>query len=152
MVSSQANRGTDLLEFPNPFLMKVLWVYCLTELHVKHNSTFVNDDSNYTSKEQQYTCYENSLVSVTLYPHVRLLSLLTSECRIGFRFGPVYFIFNLCCGTLGTAATTGLLYQPRMIGEGDCGEIGGMKSGRGNRSTRRKPASAPLRPPQTSHD
>jgi hypothetical protein len=28
---------------------------------------------------------------------------------------------------LGTAATTGLLYQPRMIGDGDCGEIGGMK-------------------------
>jgi hypothetical protein len=32
---------------------------------------------------------------------------------------------------LGTAATTGLLYQPRMIGEGDCGEIDGMKIGRG---------------------
>jgi hypothetical protein len=26
----------------------------------------------------------------------------------------------------GTAATTGLLYQPRMIGDGDCGEIGGI--------------------------
>jgi hypothetical protein len=24
----------------------------------------------------------------------------------------------------------GLLYQPRMIGDGDCGEIGGMKIGR----------------------
>jgi hypothetical protein len=35
--------------------------------------------------------------------------------------------FNLCGGTLGTAATTGLLYQPWMIGDGDCGEIGGMK-------------------------
>jgi hypothetical protein len=31
---------------------------------------------------------------------------------------------------LGTAATTCLLYQPRMIGDGDCGEIGGMKIGR----------------------
>jgi hypothetical protein len=30
------------------------------------------------------------------------------------------------------------MYQPRMIGEGDCGEIGGMKIGRGNRNTRRK--------------
>jgi hypothetical protein len=47
--------------------------------------------------------------------------------------------FNLCGGTLGTAATTGLLYQPRMIDDGDCGEIGGIKIGRGNRSTRRKP-------------
>jgi hypothetical protein len=38
--------------------------------------------------------------------------------------------FKLCGGTLGTAATTGLLYQPWMIGEGDCGKIGGMKIGR----------------------
>jgi hypothetical protein len=30
-----------------------------------------------------------------------------------------------------------------MIGEGDCGEIGGMKIGRGKLSTRRKPAPAP---------
>jgi hypothetical protein len=40
---------------------------------------------------------------------------------------------------LGSAATTGLLYQPRMIDDGDCGAIGGMKTDRGNRSTRRKP-------------
>jgi hypothetical protein len=30
-----------------------------------------------------------------------------------------------------------------MIGEGDCEEIGGMKIGGGNRSTRRKPTPAP---------
>jgi hypothetical protein len=36
----------------------------------------------------------------------------------------------MCGGTLATAATTGLLYQIRMIGDGDCGEIGGMKIGR----------------------
>jgi hypothetical protein len=53
---------------------------------------------------------------------------------------------------LGTAATSGLLYQPQMIGEGDCGTTGGMKIGRGNRSTRRKPAPAPLCPPQIPHD
>jgi hypothetical protein len=35
-----------------------------------------------------------------------------------------------------------------MIDEGDCGAIGGMKIGRGNRSTRRKPAPAPFCPPQ----
>jgi hypothetical protein len=49
-----------------------------------------------------------------------------------------YFFFNLWGGTLGTAATTGLLYQPRTIGDDDCGEIGGMNIGRGNRSTRRQ--------------
>jgi hypothetical protein len=32
---------------------------------------------------------------------------------------------------LGTVATTGLLYQSQMIDDGDCGEIGGMKIGRG---------------------
>jgi hypothetical protein len=39
-----------------------------------------------------------------------------------------------------------------MVGEGDCGAIGGMKVGRGNRSTRRKPAPAPLCPPQIPLD
>jgi hypothetical protein len=39
-----------------------------------------------------------------------------------------------------------------MIDEGDCGTIGGMKIGSGNRSTRRKPAPAPLCPPQIPHD
>jgi hypothetical protein len=63
-------------------------------------------------------------------------------------------MFFLICagGILGTAATIGLLYQPRMICDGDCGEIGGMKIGRENRSTRRKPAPAPICPPQIPHD
>jgi hypothetical protein len=42
------------------------------------------------------------------------------------------FFFYLRRGTFGTAATTDLLYQPRVIGEGDCGEIGGINIGRGN--------------------
>jgi hypothetical protein len=50
------------------------------------------------------------------------------------------FFLNLQGGTLVTVATTGLLYQPWMIGDGDCGEIGGMKIWR-------KPAPAPLCPP-----
>jgi hypothetical protein len=49
---------------------------------------------------------------------------------------------------LGTAATTGLFYQPRLIDDGDCG----MKIDRGNRSTRRKHVPAPLYPPQIPHD
>jgi hypothetical protein len=58
------------------------------------------------------------------------------------------FFFNLCGGTLGTAATTGLVYQPRMIGDGDCGEIGGINIDKGNGSTRRQSATTPLCPPQ----
>jgi hypothetical protein len=53
---------------------------------------------------------------------------------------------------LGTAATAGLLYQPQMIDDGDCGAIRGMKPGGGNRSTRRKPTPAPLCPPQIPHE
>jgi hypothetical protein len=53
---------------------------------------------------------------------------------------------------LGTAATTGLLYQPKMIDDGDFGAIDEMKTGRGNRNTRRKPAPPPLCPPQIPHD
>jgi hypothetical protein len=53
--------------------------------------------------------------------------------------------------SLGTAATSGLLYKPQMIDEDDCGAIGGMNIGKGNRSTRRKPAPAPLCPPKIPH-
>jgi hypothetical protein len=53
---------------------------------------------------------------------------------------------------LGTSATTDLLYQHQMIDDGDCGATGGMKIGRGNPSTRRKPAPVPLCPSQIAHD
>jgi hypothetical protein len=43
---------------------------------------------------------------------------------------------------LGTAATTDQLYLPQMMYDGDCRAIDGMNTGRGNRSTRRKPAAA----------
>jgi hypothetical protein len=46
---------------------------------------------------------------------------------------------------------TGLFYQPRMIDD-ESGAVGGMRIGRGNRSTRRKSASVPLYPPQIPHD
>jgi hypothetical protein len=49
-----------------------------------------------------------------------------------------------------TAANSGLFYQ--LTGEGDCGAVGGMKIATGNRSTRRKPAQAPLCPPQIPLD
>jgi hypothetical protein len=36
--------------------------------------------------------------------------------------------------------------------DNECGEVGGMRIGRGNRNTRRKPAPVPLCPPQIPHD
>jgi hypothetical protein len=53
---------------------------------------------------------------------------------------------------LGTSATVGLLYQPRMIDDDDYGAVGGMRIGRENRSTRRKHAPVPLCTPQIPHD
>jgi hypothetical protein len=67
----------------------------------------------------------------------------------------VYSFFLILWGgteSVGTGATIGLLYKPQMIDEDDCGVIGGMKIGMGNRSTRRKPAPAPRCPPQIPHD
>jgi hypothetical protein len=70
---------------------------------------------------------------------------------------PWYFFFLVSLGgvrlsPLGTSATVCLLYQPRMIDDDDYGAVGGMRIGRGNRSTRRKPAPVPLCPPQIPHD
>jgi hypothetical protein len=52
----------------------------------------------------------------------------------------IYFIIILWGGTksLGTAATSGLLYKPQRIDEGACGALAGMKIGRGSRSTSEK--------------
>jgi hypothetical protein len=47
--------------------------------------------------------------------------------------------------SLGTAATSGLLYKSQMTDdEDDCGAIGGMKTGRGNQSTEKTCPSATL--------
>jgi hypothetical protein len=53
-------------------------------------------------------------------------------------------------GPLGTSATN----WPIVPAQGDYedGEFGGMMIGRGNRSTRRKPAPVPLCPPHSPHD
>jgi hypothetical protein len=56
---------------------------------------------------------------------------------------------------VGGGVQTGMsaTYWPIVPAPGDCedGEFGGM-NGRGNRSTRRKPALTPLCPPQIPHD
>jgi hypothetical protein len=46
----------------------------------------------------------------------------------------------------------GLLLQHQMINDDVCEAVGGMRIGRGNRSTRRKLAQAPLCPTQIPHD
>jgi hypothetical protein len=69
-------------------------------------------------------------------------------------FDPISVFFNMYrgggvqLGPLGTAATNRPIVPAP--GDYDDGAIGGM-IGRGNRSTRRKPAPMPLCPPQTPH-
>jgi hypothetical protein len=63
-----------------------------------------------------------------------------------------YGVYHLGPLLLRPTGLTGLLYQPRMMMDVDeYRTIGGML-GKGNRSTRRKPAPAPLCPPQIPHD
>jgi hypothetical protein len=82
------------------------------------------------------------LTSLTSWPLSRCLEFhIYIFCLSGVGLSP-----------LGTAATSGLLYKPQTIDEGDFGAVGGSKIGRGNRSTRRKPVPAPLCPPQIPHD
>jgi hypothetical protein len=64
----------------------------------------------------------------------------------------------LCFSFLGWGKTvhlirqplTGLLYQPHVIDD-ECEAVGGMRIGRGNRSTRRTPAPVPRFSPQVGH-
>jgi hypothetical protein len=58
------------------------------------------------------------------------LTMLSVSYTTEYRVLQYYF----CCYsqwgetvTRGTAATTGLLYQPQMIDDGDCGALGSMK-------------------------
>jgi hypothetical protein len=53
---------------------------------------------------------------------------------------------------LGTEATNWPIVSAQMIDGDDCGVIGGMRIGRGNRSTRRKPDPVPLCPTQIPHN
>jgi hypothetical protein len=67
---------------------------------------------------------------------------------------PIFFLVGIVgggvhLGPLGTTATNRPIVQAP--GECDDGEIGGMMIGKGNRSTRRKPAPVPFYPPQIPH-
>jgi hypothetical protein len=74
-------------------------------------------------------------------------SMHAIQCNFFFLFlGVVWDWVHLICRPIFD-----LLYQPRMIDD-ECGAVGGMRIGRGNRSTRRKSSPVPLYPPQIPHD
>jgi hypothetical protein len=74
-------------------------------------------------------CYFSASLMLQFYMYILHLS------------SKFFFLVSLCgvrMSPLGTSATVGLLYQPRMIDD-DYGAVGGMRIGRGNQSNRRKP-------------
>jgi hypothetical protein len=83
------------------------------------------------------------------YTHTHTLIQITQEKRYDHdecEQIPNSFFFFLVCEAIGTAATPGLLYQPRMIVNMIVEkQISRWNiDWRGNRSSRRKPAPAPL--------
>jgi hypothetical protein len=54
----------------------------------------------------------------------------THEVIIKLEIFYFYFSHGVRLSPLGTAATTGLFYQPQMIDDDYCGAVGGMRIGR----------------------
>jgi hypothetical protein len=92
-------------------------------------------------------CSMMDLVSQIMILNYTFLAVVQFTSLIFFLIGIVSGGVQL--GPLGTTATN----RPVVTATGDYddGEIGGMMIGKGNRSTRRKPAPVPLCPPQTVH-
>jgi hypothetical protein len=84
--------------------------------------------------------------------HLRGRVIIRWWCRSFRRNQKFSFSSWVRLSPLVTAATTGLLYQPRLTDDGDCGAIGGKRIDRGNRSTWQKSAQVSLCPPQIPHD
>jgi hypothetical protein len=83
-------------------------------------------------------------------------TLYEYRCEILKSYVPVsnftkFFLHRVKLSPLCTAATVRPTV-PATDYDDDCGAIGGMKFGRGKRSTRRQPAPVPLCPPQIPHD
>jgi hypothetical protein len=89
---------------------------------------------------------------IIIPPFLQTIALTTQHINTLFCFFFNIVLSALRLSPLGTAATIGLLYQPQMIDDDDYGAVGGMRIGKGNRSTRRKPAPAPLCSPQMPHE
>jgi hypothetical protein len=110
----------------------------------------VNGDKICNTKSKFiWKCYSFNIKMLYLNP---LGGGLTPPLGPFFRSPRFRFLRSFCSSPLGPYKSQhcghiGLLYILRMIHEGDCGVIGGANDDcRGSRSTRRKPAPAPLCP------
>jgi hypothetical protein len=114
--------------------------------------TFIS--SSFFLSVRLIACFLNKRSRVLLDVFILVIISHSSNKSVFCHYYYYYFIIvsGVRLSPLGTAATTEIFYQPQMIDDGDCGAISGMKIWRGNRSTQRKPAPAPLCPPHIPHD
>jgi hypothetical protein len=99
--------------------------------------------------------FENTQIFFTQIIYNSLVLWWTLHLKIRNLHRIIIFIIILSgvrLSLLRTAATTGLLYQPQMIDDGDSAAVGGAKIGSGSRSTGTKPATELLCSPQIPHD
>jgi hypothetical protein len=107
----------------------------------------------WASSENQLLARHKTLDEYYLKKKIHLIGTRTHDLPVCI----IFFYFNLHSGGgwspnwvhSARRPLTGLLYLPRVIVRME--KIGGM-NGRGNRSTRRKPAPTSLRPPQIPLD
>jgi hypothetical protein len=111
------------VQYSSSFLPHLILIYCIRNMRTRHAVM----SRAHLEREVEATLSNNLYICFIVLSGVRL-------------------------SPLGTSAIAALLYQPQMIDDGDCGAIGGLKIGRGNRSTRRKAAPVPLFPPQIPYD
>jgi hypothetical protein len=96
----------------------------------------------------QLTPRDGIMVSHSSY---RRIFVFVCICSLFYNTVSFFFLMGWHWVHLVLRPLFGLLYQPRMIDD-EFGAVGGMRIGWGDRSTRRKPAPVPLRPPQIPHD
>jgi hypothetical protein len=162
--TSQGNQSNNSSEVLSRYWPRRYEVYRLG-VFLSLSDTGFTSDTNWSSESSVTVCHK--LAKGRTAVRVRSKSTVRSVCdtewpetskirtqhfsnTIQTYCSMVTTISLVSCGggrlsPLGTSAT-GLLYQPRMI-DGECREVCGMRIGRGNRSTRSKPASVPLCPP-----
>jgi hypothetical protein len=110
-------------------------------LHIIHHSTLFNCKNMHRALVI-INCHRKSMM---YYNFDRLTYVTKFAFRAFFYYWGGTYVTRYC-GHFWP------IVQPQMIAEGDCGVIGGMRIGRGNRSTRRKPAPAPFCAPQIPLD
>jgi hypothetical protein len=111
--------------------------------------TVVVNDLSAAESQGRFWRWRQYVAPKHCYLSIKLRCAIMSECNFFIIIIIIIIISwdGLRPSPLCNSATTGLLYQPRMMDDDDCGAAGGM-IGRWNRCTQRKPAPGPLYPPQ----